>query len=95
MAAPVPVPNPPNPPKGFAVVVVVVVPAVDPKPVPNPPNPPVVPVGAVDELKLPKLNPELVVDVLAVPPRLKLGAVDDVPKAKPVPPKPAAMIQRK
>lgn len=55
---------------------------------PNPPKPPVVPLGAVDELRPPKLKPELVVVVPL--PRPKLGAVDVAPpKGKPVLPNPA------
>jgi hypothetical protein len=45
----------------------------------------------MDELRLPKLNPELVV-VVPVP-KLKLGAVDAaVPKEKPVLPNPALVV---
>jgi hypothetical protein len=84
-------PNPPNPPNGLAlaIVVVLVVAGLEPKPLPNPPKPPVVPLGAKDELRPPKLKPELVVEVVP-PPRLKLGAVDAAaPKEKPVLPNPA------
>lgn len=83
-------PNPPNPPNGLEVArdVLLVAAWLEPNPLPNPPKPPVVPLGAMDELRLPKLNPELVV-VVPVP-KLKLGAVDAaVPKEKPVLPNPA------
>jgi hypothetical protein len=72
---------------GLAIAVLVVAGLV-PNPLPNPPKP-VVPLGANDELRPPKPNPELVVEVVA-PPRPKLGAVDvPPPKEKPVLPNPA------
>lgn len=91
MVAVLPVlPKPPNPPNGLEVArdVLLVAGWLEPNPLPNPPKAPVVPLGAMDELRPPKLNPELVV-VVPVP-KLKLGAVDAaVPKEKPVPPNPA------
>jgi hypothetical protein len=84
-------PNPPNPPNGLvlAIVVVLVVAGLVPNPLPNPPKPLVVPLGAMVELRPPKPNPELVVEVVP-PPRLKLGAVGaPPPKEKPVLPNPA------
>lgn len=82
-------PNPPNAPNGLALaIVVLVVTGLETNPFPNPPKP-VVPLGAVDELRPPKPNPELVVEVMPLP-RLKVGAVDaPPPKEKPVLPNPA------
>lgn len=81
-------PNPPNPPNALALAIEVLVAAgLQPNPLPNPPKP-VVPLGAMDELRPPRPNPEFVVDVPL--PRLKLGAVDAAPpKEKPVLPNPA------
>jgi hypothetical protein len=73
----------------LAIVVALDVAGLEVKPLPNPPKPPVVPLGAMVELRPPKLKPELVVEVVPLP-RPKLGAVDVAPpKEKPVLPNPA------
>jgi hypothetical protein len=66
-------PNPPNPPSGLALaIVVLVVTRIEPNPLPNPPKP-VVPLEEMHELIPPKPKPELVVEVTPLP-TLKLGA---------------------